>query len=166
MAHTIGSLALLGMLIIAGASFAMVTSSLQVDVTKEQLSAVGEYIAIHIVEMATIVDTSNLNYSETGKIMIRNITLPPDIQGKAYVIKLVCRSSNLYFVRLFMLTRPDISVEVQVPLGQGGGSIVLLTGLLPSMKNIDSLHSGEGFRFAVWGFRNGSLYVGLARWEV
>jgi hypothetical protein len=165
MAHTIGTLALLGMLIVVSASFAMVTNSLEGEVTKEQLSAVGEYIALHIVEMATLVDTSNLDYNDTGRIMIRNITLPPAIQGKVYIIEIVNGTSNQCFVRLSMLTRPDISVEVPIPLSQVSQRIVLTTRLLPSLNRTDRLYSGEEFRFAIWGYRNGSLSVGLARWE-
>lgn len=177
MAHTIGTLALLGMLIAVSVSFLMVTSSLQVEVTKEQLSALGEYIALHIVEMATLVDTSNLNKNDTEKIMIWNISLPPDIQGKIYAIDLVSlQTSNSYFVRLFMLTRPDIKVEVPIPLTYVSQRIVLSTSLLPSLNPTDRLYSGEGFSFAIWGYRSSfieeetgrkteTLFVGIARWE-
>ncbi|MBS7610505.1 hypothetical protein KEJ19_08160 [Candidatus Bathyarchaeota archaeon] len=186
MAHTIGTLALLGMLIIVSVSFAMVTSSIQAEVTKEQLSAVGEYIALHIVEMATLVDTSNLKFSGwTGKplVMVRNITLPPDIQGKIYIIQLVHTPSGQYFVRLSMLTRPDISVNVSIPLSSRGSNVNLSLKVLPSL-NIeewipqDRLYSGDKFavfstsdvamkkiQFCVWGYRNDSLYVGLAKWK-
>jgi hypothetical protein len=187
MAHTIGNLALLGMLIIVTASFSLVVSSLQVEVAKEQLSSIGEYIALHLVEMATLVDTSNLNYSAwTGQpiVMVRNITLPSDIQGNIYLIQIVRSSpSDQYYLRLFILKRPDISVNISIPFCQKSSNIEISIKVFPSLdinswRPQDRLYSGNEIEFAstsglvkkriqfcVWGYRNETLYVGLARWE-
>ncbi|MEM2960597.1 MAG: hypothetical protein QXU67_03225 [Candidatus Bathyarchaeia archaeon] len=177
-AHTIGTLALLGMLVVVSFSFAMVTTSLRVEVTKEQLTAIGEYIALHLVEMATLVEASNLDYNYTGKIMVRNITIPPDIQGNVYLIEIITSSSKQCFVRLSLLSRRDISIDVPIPIKVESQTIILSTRLLPSLQEPPEKalysSSGEVFQFAIWGYRIVILdgesrmeisYIGIGRWE-
>ena len=106
--HIIGTVSLLGLMISIGLSYAIITSYIEVDVTKQQLSQISEYVSLNLVEMTNLCRLAN-------RTMIKQIELPNDLTGKAYGIKLLFSEDEGYYVRCYLVSRENVFSDSFLP---------------------------------------------------
>ncbi len=125
--HLIGSVALIGLVIAAGLSYTIVTSSIQDEVSKQQLTQISEYVALNIAEMANLQKYAiNSNH-----YMIRSLNLPVDQAGKTYVVQIKAETSTdestSYKVRTYLVSKPYLFSEAIIPLNSSSTWLTIIT---------------------------------------
>jgi len=109
--HIIGTVALLGLVISIGLSYAIITSYVETDVKKQQLGQIGEYVSLNLVEITNLVRLANSSDSP----MIKTIDLPFDLAGRAYVIQILCSVEEGYYVHCYLVSQTNVFSDSFLP---------------------------------------------------
>ncbi|MEM1547049.1 MAG: hypothetical protein QXP91_11430 [Candidatus Methanomethylicia archaeon] len=105
LSHVIGTTMLVILSIIIVASISMLVLIVQIDNLKVRMQEVVENIASTIIEVITITNSSSVN-----KYVVKEISIPKDLEEKGFIISLEKDSSGWY-VRAHMPTAPWINVK-------------------------------------------------------
>ncbi|MEM1547383.1 MAG: hypothetical protein QXP91_13115 [Candidatus Methanomethylicia archaeon] len=103
--HVIGTSMLIILSIIMVASITMIVLIVQIDNLKVRMQEVVENIASTITEVITITNSSGIN-----KYIVKEISIPKDLEEKGFIISLGQDSSGWY-VEAHMPTAPWINVK-------------------------------------------------------
>lgn len=180
--HVIGSVALMLLTISVASYFIITYSHVQSDILKQQLREVGEYVQTNLMEIIALVDFKNFldNYAA-----FKILDLPADLSGYAYAVELRKDSENNPIIYLYLISRPDISVSLKIPLNTIKSNIIIYTsddpfetlpskgGLINSSGKIYSGIRSSGEKVVVWGWVEGKLegsgvnviWAGIGVWE-
>ncbi|MEM1547392.1 MAG: hypothetical protein QXP91_13160 [Candidatus Methanomethylicia archaeon] len=105
LSHVIGTSMLIILSIIIVASITMIVLIVQIDSLKTRLQEVVENIASTITEIVTIMNCSSVN-----RYIIKEISIPKDLEEKGFIISLESDSSG-YCVKAYMPTAPWINIK-------------------------------------------------------
>ena len=105
LSHVIGTSMLIMLSIIVVASITMIVLLVQANNLKTRLQEVAEHIASTITDVVTIMNSSSIN-----KYIVKEITLPKDLEEKGFIVRIGKDSSGCY-VEAYMPTAPWINVK-------------------------------------------------------
>jgi len=111
--HVVGTIALISLVVAAGVAYSLITSYIEVEVRKQQLNQIAEYVALNLVEIVNLVNFAN--FSSDPGTMMRILNLPSNL---AYLIMLVDASGQGqgYYVYTQLMGREDVSARSLIPL--------------------------------------------------
>jgi len=105
LSHVIGTSMLIMLSIIVVASITMIALLVQANNLKIRLQEVAEHIASTITDVVTIMNSSSIN-----KYIVKEITIPKDLEEKGFIVRIGKDSSGCY-VEAYMPTAPWINVK-------------------------------------------------------
>lgn len=174
--HVIGTVALIGLVIAVGLSYAIVTSYIEAEVTRKQLEQIAENVSLNIVEIVNMVDFANFL---TKNAMMKILELPSDLGGKAYMIKLADEKmqGKGYCVYAQLVTRPDISARSPLPINSTQTRLIVMTEnedvrILPVKGETNMIYCsptvyGGNNNIVVWGWKPDAdtTWAGIGLWK-
>jgi|YelNatPaOPRAMG01_1025707.scaffolds.fasta_scaffold20622_4 hypothetical protein len=172
--HVVGTVALIGLVLAVGLAYNIITSYVEANVTRAQLSQIAENVSMNLVEIISLTDFESPLTNET---MMKNVNLPADIGGKAYVIKLVDAGTQAsgYYVQAELVTRPDLNARAMVPINStnkvtlqtsGTGTLNVRRGDGGRVTYAGTVYAGNT-NIVVWGWKRSadSTWAGIGLWK-
>jgi hypothetical protein len=149
--HIIGTIALISLVIAAGVSYTIITSYMEAEANKQQLTQIAENVALNLAEITSLINFANF----PGNIQMKTLKLPSNIANKAYTIQLINETTQGCYVQTQLATRRDINAKSLIPINSNQTHIELVTEdqeAPPMIINSGMVYGGAP-DIVVWGWK-------------
>jgi hypothetical protein len=171
--HVIGTIALIGLVIAVGLSYTVLASYIEAEVARTQLEQIAEHVSLNLVEIVSLVNFAN----ETGNVQMKIISLPSDLGGKAYLVRLINETGKGCFVQAELVTRNDVVASSIIPINSYETQLKLVTdgenpGTLEVRGEVKLIYYsgtvyGGDHDIVVWASKESfhETWAGIGLWE-